>query len=621
LTAILQYLATSNACLSMAQIQPPTSTPAATTATAPSTSVTPVETTVASLPDKIQQLLRQIQVSGTIAQPPDAGTITLNTAIGQLTLLLPQLAQEEKLKLLQLLLTLFQNQRPLTVVVQPGAPPAQAFLLLPPLPTAPPPQNILDTISLTQTAPQSTQPLTAGLSLPAIVLPAATTVATSPASTPLPMPPQLSPALTANLLKAEINLPTTILTQAAQQAELTAAIELPVLAALEADAAALQKAVNPPPSNVPSASPLKAPLVSVPLANALPANTPAANAPAVNVPPPNAPNIPVTVTQANVLPSGSALAPISPAPVPSLPSLLQAGNEVILNVNAVVLPSQPAPVPTAANQVVATVVGNGPNGQLILKADDAVLYVKQSVAAPIGARVLVSVEAAKPPLVSLADEQNFPALQQVLSALAQADPQFVQQFLQSNIPQPNAQLPSVLLFFLSAFKQGEPRNWLGGAAADILTHIGKFELAARLIEDMTRPAPLVRDSTVGEWRPYQIPLYAEGRLQALNLYVRNDHHGHHARDEARPGAAQVRFLIDMRMSKLGAIQLDGLVQPKKLDMIVRSENSLPAGLPNELRDAYIRTLGALGYTGGLSFQTGRKHWLVIQQDMQKSIMT
>src|SRR5580704_16533939 len=120
----------------MAQIQPPapaqphaTANPAAQTA-----GVAPVETTVASLPDKIQQLLRQIQVSGTVAQPPEAGTFILNTAVGQLTLLLPQLAQDEKLKLLQMLNPLFQNQRPVTVVVQPGGPPTQAFILLPPLP-------------------------------------------------------------------------------------------------------------------------------------------------------------------------------------------------------------------------------------------------------------------------------------------------------------------------------------------------------------------------------------------------------------------------------------------------------------------------------------------------------
>jgi len=174
---------------------------------------------------------------------------------------------------------------------------------------------------------------------------------------------------------------------------------------------------------------------------------------------------------------------------------------------------------------------------------------------------------------------------------------------------------------MSALKQGDARNWLGSAAADILTHMGKFELAARLIEDMSRPAALARDNTVGEWKSYQIPLQAEGRLQTLNLYVHGDRRDRHARDNKPAGAAQVRFLIDMRMSKLGPMQLDGLVQPKKLDMIVRSEHSLPAGLPNELRNAYIRTLDALGYSGGLNFHVGRRHWLVIQQDTQKSIMT
>ena len=33
-----------------------------------------------------------------------------------------------------------------------------------------------------------------------------------------------------------------------------------------------------------------------------------------------------------------------------------------------------------------------------------------------------------------------------------------------------------------------------------------------------------------------------------------------------------------------------------------------------LRAAEARTMEALGYTGGLSFQTGRNHWLVMNQE-------
>src|SRR5262249_25887949 len=91
-----------------------------------------VEAAVNNKPDKIFQLTRQIEVSGTIEQPPLGNAVTMKTGIGPLMLILPQvtLAQQEKMQ--QQLMALFQNQKPLTVVLQPGNPPAQAFLLLPP---------------------------------------------------------------------------------------------------------------------------------------------------------------------------------------------------------------------------------------------------------------------------------------------------------------------------------------------------------------------------------------------------------------------------------------------------------------------------------------------------------
>ncbi|HUY69365.1 MAG TPA: hypothetical protein VMV79_08700, partial [Alphaproteobacteria bacterium] len=113
---------------------PPASAPSSATPSAPAApagGVTAVGAVVNSTPDKIQNLERQIQVSGLIAAAPDAGTVTVNTAIGPLTLLLPHLAQAQQDKLLQQLLAMFQGQKPVTVLVEPGNPPAQAFLLLP----------------------------------------------------------------------------------------------------------------------------------------------------------------------------------------------------------------------------------------------------------------------------------------------------------------------------------------------------------------------------------------------------------------------------------------------------------------------------------------------------------
>jgi hypothetical protein len=97
----------------------------------------------------------------------------------------------------------------------------------------------------------------------------------------------------------------------------------------------------------------------------------------------------------------------------------------------------------------------------------------------------------------------------------------------------------------------------------------------------------------------------------LKLYVRRD------RDSQTPQPQEAqknftRFVISVTMSHLGAMQLDGLSQPKKLDLVVRSERELPPKLCNELRESTAKTFEAIGLTGSLLFQTGRKSWLQFQ---------
>ena len=150
-----------------------------------------VETAVNNVPDKIAQLSRQIEVSGTLAELPAGNSVTLNTVIGPLTLLLPQLAQAQQDKLLQQLITLFQNQRPLTVVLQPGNPPSQAFLLLPPASPATQYQsnaaNFLQSSFQTSSPPQNLPPLQPNLVLSAVVLPRGVAVPVAPGQTaPIP---------------------------------------------------------------------------------------------------------------------------------------------------------------------------------------------------------------------------------------------------------------------------------------------------------------------------------------------------------------------------------------------------------------------------------------------------
>jgi hypothetical protein len=221
----------------------------------------------------------------------------------------------------------------------------------------------------------------------------------------------------------------------------------------------------------------------------------------------------------------------------------------------------------------------------------------------------------------LLDTTNFQALPQAITALAEANPQILQQMMSNALPQPTEYLPGALLFLFSAFKQGNLSGWLGSEVTESLTRLGKFGILNSLTKELSSAGGPAQDAVVGEWRSFPIPLYAQQQFQALTLYVHNDRD---ARKDKAGGTAEtgkIRFLIDMRLSKLGAMQIDGFVQQKKLDMILRSEGALPAGLHSELRTAYIKALGAVGYTGTLNFQVGRQYWMAMQQPPTPGIVT
>ncbi len=381
--------------------------------------------------------------------------------------------------------------------------------------------------------------------------------------------------------------------------------------------------------------PLKEPSSPIPIQKAqAPPTAPASQTTTPQVPPPAVPLKAATPVQAAPaplasFPSAPLNIPSPPQPPPQISSLLIPGNEVSLHVVSV-LPSsteaaaRQAQLPTLLpNQIVATVSGTGTDGQLILKAGDATFFVKAQITAPAGTSMIVLVDEVKnSSLVTLpqSEQPAFPSLPQVLAALEQISPRVLQNVMLNFLPRPTDALPGSLIFLLSAFGQGNVRNWLGDNTVDVLANSGKSGIVRSLSKELAGAGQPAQDAVVGEWRSYPIPLYAGQQFQSLTLYVHNDRDARKEKSQ-KEAVGKIRFLIDMRLSKLGAMQIDGFVQQKKLDMILRSENVLPEGLHQELRRGYIKALDAVGYAGTLNFQVGRHHWMVMQKSAPPGIVT
>ncbi len=92
--------------------------------------------------------------------------------------------------------------------------------------------------------------------------------------------------------------------------------------------------------------------------------------------------------------------------------------------------------------------------------------------------------------------------------------------------------------------------------------------------------------------PIPCQFNSDGRFQTVPLYVHNNNYdapdGQSTRGKG--DASSIRFLIDLRLSRLGAVQLDGLIHRRQFDMIVRSEQILPDTLTHDLQKTYARTM-------------------------------
>jgi hypothetical protein len=548
----------------------PTAVTASTAVAGTASALNSVQVAVQEASQALADLTRSIQTSATVTAPPslstDGNSVTLSTSLGNLTVTLPLLSAAETQSLLLQLTALAQSGRPLTLGIGAGSPPTQAVLLLPTVPASPT-QNTSTTLPASPLS-LPLAPLEAGDILPALVLPSLASLSTSPASASIP-----------SLTQASLSAPTVPATE-----ETSSSVDLPA-----------------------PASSLSLPIVVETSSQQLPSSP--ATAPSLSVP-----------TLAFASPQEAA--PVALA----LTSLLQAGNEVSLHVDVILPPSQnlQSLPPLATNQIAATVTGTGTDGQLILKADDTTLFVKAQATAPIGSTVIVTVGAGRtlPPITFPSiDPINFQALPQAMAALAQTDPQALMQMLALRMPQPNEALPGALLLLFGAFRQGNVRGWLGDDAVETLLHAGKTDIVNSLMRELGEAGQSAQDDVVGDWKSYPIPLYAQQQFQALTLYVHNDRHAREEGGGTASGTGKVRFLIDMTLSKLGSMQIDGFVQPKKLDMILRSEHTLPPGLHTDLRSAYIKAVGAVGYAGSLHFQVGRQHWLTMQRTPQPGILT
>lgn len=266
--------------------------------------------------------------------------------------------------------------------------------------------------------------------------------------------------------------------------------------------------------------------------------------------------------------------------------------------------------PLAPGQtLLATVVSSTP-GHTIVETDAGTLVLKTPGALSKGLGLALEIagpvhppetDAARPSPLS---SRGWPALEEAVPILHRDAPDLHRVLIANLLPKPDSTLAAGIIMFLTALRTGDIRAWLGEDTVRALNR-GRPDLARRIEGDF-RELSRVADDTGGDWRVAVIPFNAQTSIEQLRLLTRRP-----PRDESGKDNDGARFVVDVTLSRLGRIQLDGLVRrkDKRLDLMVRTAAPLPQDMRNDIRRLFTRASEATGINGLLQFEA-RKNGFV-----------
>lgn len=312
----------------------------------------------------------------------------------------------------------------------------------------------------------------------------------------------------------------------------------------------------------------------------------------------------------------------------------------------------PAPAPQTNSQtptVTAQVVDQSPSGLAVVNiqtsnvpqlAPDTQLILQTPVSAPNGTLITFAVQPLSPeqfvqqlqtpassaaaagtqapaqlggfqPLFSLA----WPALQEVIQLSNTTLIPEIATALRNTIPSPAspARLIPTAMFFLAALRLGSVEQWLGEKSLDALRQSGRRDLLTRLTGDFSNISRQSQETLSGDWRGVSIPLLNQDEIEMMQLYSRQQDEDAGQGDDEQQDGKTTRFLLNLRLSNLGNLQLDGFLRHQKtLDVFLRTETPFPADIRQQLLKAFHEGLENAELDGGqLVFQSETKHWVVV----------
>ena len=332
-----------------------------------------------------------------------------------------------------------------------------------------------------------------------------------------------------------------------------------------------------------------------------------------------------TLAQPAILPP-TGTPPVAPLPGTAGPAApFTIGAEISLRIVEIIPPTAgprppllsapvpPLPAPDAGSPapiIAGTVKAITPGGNPVVQTPQGALVLGIRTPVPVGSGILMEVVTGSPaaagttvlPLDSpraLALSQDWSALRETVALLTRHEPgQATMPPLP--LPQVGPRLAAGLLNFLAAFGAGDFASWFGAGAKERLERSGHSDLVTRARQELGQIAQLATDTAGDEWRLLLLPLLDETGLQKARLYLRRRSRDGNSADRDESGT---RFILEVELTRLGALQLDGLMQARRFDLMLRSRVPLTTKMQRDITDIFDEARAIGGFAGTMAFAT------------------
>lgn len=289
-------------------------------------------------------------------------------------------------------------------------------------------------------------------------------------------------------------------------------------------------------------------------------------------------------------------------------------------------PNTPPPIDLTGFKALTTVLAgrvldNSTDSETLVGTAVGTLSIPVQDAPPsIGAAIQLKITAVAPPVtaekpaptIQTPSEETAiqpPPLQDAARTLAQSVPALAEQIQARLSLTPNDQLASLILNFIGGLKGGPmTARWPDPPARKALVDAGRSDLATRLDTDASQIGQ-TRPAGPGDWSIMVLPYLGMATTKPMRLYRRTPDE-----EEQQKGGGE-RFVIELEMVRLGALQLDGLVRERRFDLVLRSEKPLEDGLKQIVERTFRDSLLIAGWSGEISYaRSGPVPMIPLQPD-------